>query len=255
MLLNFKEFGEGKALIILHGLFGSLDNWATMAKELSKNFRVIVMDLRNHGNSPHSDEWNYAVMAADVQETMEHLNLEKAMVAGHSMGGKTAIVFAELFPEKIEKLMVIDIAPRYYPPHHQEILKALFSLDLNRIQTRKEAEEKLSEGIKDIGTRQFLLKNLYWLGPNQLAWKFNLESIANHIEIVGSETPLSKNNISTETLFVKGNNSNYIKAADEKNIAEIFPHSKLVGIDGAGHWVHAEKPLELLRCFKDFFEN
>jgi esterase len=254
MILNYKETGRGPSLVILHGLFGSLDNWATMAKSLGNYFHVITMDLRNHGNSLHSDDWNYGLMANDVKETLTALNLQKVFMAGHSMGGKTAMEFAARFPECIEKLMVIDISPRYYAPHHQSILNALFSLDLEQIQTRKEAEEKLSQTISDQGTRQFLLKNLYWKEAGKLAWKFNLETIAKKIEIVGEKTPEGNITIQKPILFIKGSSSGYINATDEKNIPEIFPQASVFTIEGAGHWVHAEKPAELFSCFVDFFK-
>lgn len=253
MLLNFKEYGQGKPLIILHGLFGSLDNWATLARQLGNHFRVITMDLRNHGNSPHSDDWNYELMAADVLETMHSLSIPKAYLAGHSMGGKTVMVFADLFPECVEKIMVIDIAPRYYKPHHQEILEALFSVDLNLIRSRKEAEEKLMAGISDIASRQFLLKNLYWISDQQLAWKFNLKTIAEKIEIVGEASPADGKMISLPALFVKGEKSAYIKKEDEDKIKNRFTHAEIIEIEGAGHWIHAEKPAELLECFIHFF--
>jgi len=255
MILNHKIYGAGKPLIILHGLFGSLDNWASMAKQLSEYFMVICMDLRNHGNSPHDDEWNYDVMASDVKETMQTLGIEKTNIAGHSMGGKTAISFAELFPESIQKLMVIDIAPRYYEPHHQEILTALFSIDFQKVTTRKEAEKKLSESIKDLATRQFLLKNLFWKNSSALAWRFNLEVLANNIEIVGTKTPKTKVVIQTPTLFVKGELSNYINHKDEEEIQAIFPNSQLITVKNAGHWIHAEKPFELFECFNTFFKQ
>lgn len=255
MLLNHKEYGQGKPIIILHGLFGSLDNWATMAKNLGNHFRVITMDLRNHGNSPHSEEWNYSLMANDVLETMNSLSIEKACLAGHSMGGKTAMVFAGLFPEKIEKLMVIDIGPKYYPPHHHEILEALNSVKVEQITARKEAEEKLGEKISDPGIKQFLLKNLFWVTEGRLAWRFNLKTISEKIEIVGAATPGEGKTILTPTLFVKGSNSGYIKKEDENQIKNSFGEVEIIEIEGAGHWIHAEKPAELFRCFLDFFSH
>lgn len=254
MELHFREIGEGPPLLILHGLFGSSDNWITIAKQLASNYRVFIIDQRNHGQSPHSDKWNYTVMAQDIEDFCMQHQLNEIYIAGHSMGGKTVMKLAELFPKRIKKMMVIDIAPRYYPVHHHQILNALRSIDFNLVNTRKQAEEVLQNSIQDIGTRQFLLKNIYWIAENKLAWRFNLDVIAKHIEIVGEATPDSPSVIcKIPVCFVKGEKSDYIKKEDEQLIANQYANSEVITISNAGHWVHAENPTAMLKAMTNFF--
>ena len=160
MQLNFKKLGTGKPLIILHGLFGSADNWFSISKELKDNFTLYLVDQRNHGDSPQSEEWNYDVMVEDLRELMDAEGLKKAFLMGHSMGGKTVMNFALKYPERVEKLIVADIAPRFYAIHHTSILEGLNALDLHEIQSRKEADDELAKYIPEIGVRQFLRKSL-----------------------------------------------------------------------------------------------
>jgi pimeloyl-ACP methyl ester carboxylesterase len=254
MKLHFREMGQGTPLLILHGLFGSSDNWLTIAKQLAANYHVFIIDQRNHGQSPHSNIWNYTVMAQDIEDFCIQHQLNEIYIVGHSMGGKTVMKLAELFPKRIKKMMVIDIAPRYYPVHHHQILNALKSIDFNIVNTRKQAEEVLHNAIEDFGTRQFLLKNIYWIDENKLAWRFNLEVIANHIEIVGEATPADEKVIcNIPVCFVKGEKSDYIKKEDEQLIASQFSNSENLTIANAGHWVHAENPTALLNLINYFF--
>jgi pimeloyl-ACP methyl ester carboxylesterase len=254
MKLHFREMGQGTPLLILHGLFGSSDNWLTIAKQLAASYHVFIIDQRNHGQSPHSNIWNYTVMAQDIEEFCIQHQLNEIYIVGHSMGGKTVMKLAELFPKRIKKMMVIDIAPRYYPVHHHQILNALKSIDFNIVNTRKQAEEVLHNAIEDFGTRQFLLKNIYWIDENKLAWRFNLEVIANHIEIVGETTPADEKVIcNIPVCFVKGEKSDYIKKEDEQLIASQFSNSEILTIANAGHWVHAENPTALLNLINYFF--
>ncbi len=254
MKLHFREMGQGTPLLILHGLFGSSDNWLTIAKQLAASYHVFIIDQRNHGQSPHSNIWNYTVMAQDIEEFCIQHQLNEIYIVGHSMGGKTVMKLAELFPKRIKKMMVIDIAPRYYPVHHHQILNALKSIDFNIVNTRKQAEEVLHNAIEDFGTRQFLLKNIYWIDENKLAWRFNLEVIANHIEIVGETTPPELTAIcEIPVCFVKGEKSDYIKKEDEQLIASQFSNSEILTIANAGHWVHAENPTALLNLINYFF--
>lgn len=257
MKLNYKKIGNGKPLIILHGLFGLLDNWQSLGKLYAENgFEVYLVDQRNHGHSPHSSEWNYQVMSNDLMELIDDNGISKVNIIGHSMGGKTAMYFAKQQPPYIEKLIVVDIAPRFYPIHHDTIIKALETLPLETIKTRKEAETLLRKSITDEGTLQFLLKNMYWTGDGEQArlnWRFNLPVISANIEQVGEPTPsTSQEYISIvktiPTLFIRGEKSNYIQQKDEVDIYTHFPNSSLTTITDAGHWVHAEKP-------KDFFET
>lgn len=242
MKLHFRKYGEGFPLFILHGLFGTADNWNTLAKGYAEHFTTYVIDQRNHGQSPHSDVWNYEVMTQDLIELMDDEGLAAIHLMGHSMGGKTAMFTACLHPQRIQKLIVSDIAPRYYPVHHTEIINALQSVPLHTIRSRKEAESILEMSIPEFSVRQFLLKNLYWK-DDQLAWRFNLEIISRDIEEVGKKLP-EEWIYEGPTLFVRGSKSGYIKTADESDIIKHFPQSQIVTIQDSGHWIHAEKPME-----------
>ena len=253
MKLNFKKFGEGNPIFILHGLFGSLDNWQTLGKILAENYTVYLVDLRNHGKSPHSDSFSYLDMVNDVAELIEDENLDKVSIIGHSMGGKTAMTFAAEYPQYLEKLIVVDIAPKKYPPHHQEIIDALYSLDLPQLKSRREANELMSKSIKTDGTRLFLLKNLKREKEGGYSWKMNLDMLSKEIEKVIDITPIPFP-ILIPTLFIRGGESEYILDSDIETIDKLFPSSDIETIDGAGHWVHAEKPKELLELITEFLD-
>lgn len=258
MKLFYRKYGTGKPIIILHGLFGQSDNWQTQAKILSeRGFEIYTVDQRNHGLSPHDDEFNYKVMSADLHELINDLELNKVIVIGHSMGGKTALQFAVDHPEKINKLIVADIAPKFYPPHHQQVLEALQAIDFSIFKTRRVAEEILSKYITDTGTKQFLLKNIYWKTDTQLDWRFNINAIIKNIDAVGAEIEFprvySQNDFST--LFIRGENSDYILDSDIPDIRNFFPDAEFITIEGAGHWLHAEKPNEFLKEVIRFIEN
>lgn len=245
MELAFHEYGSGQPLIILHGLFGQSDNWNTLAKRFAENgFHVFALDQRNHGLSPHSEEWNYEVMAHDLKEFIETHQLKDPVLIGHSMGGKTVMFFELMYPGIARKIIVADIAPRAYEPHHDAVLKALNAVDFSKIKTRKEAEAVMNEYIHDFGTRQFLLKNIYWKdnANNVMDWRFNLRVIDRDYDNIGVEAPDSSSNV--ETLFMRGEKSNYITDKDLPDIEQRFPNYKLVTIPGSGHWIHAEKPNE-----------
>jgi esterase len=258
MKLHSRKIGEGTPLIILHGLFGSSDNWQTLGKHFSeKGFAVYLVDLRNHGRSPHSDEWNYKVMSDDVLELMNDNAIDKAIVIGHSMGGKTAMQLAVEHPDRLIKLVVVDIAPKKYNSTQKDVAEALQRVDLDSVTSRKEAEEILNEGIDDTGTKQFLLKNLYWKEgeKEKLAWRFNLDVIANKIEEASDELNWNGTPCNVDTLFIRGERSNYIRNEDFERIKEIFPHAVIETISGAGHWVHSEKPVEFFERIIDFLGN
>jgi len=250
MQLNFKKVGEGEPLVILHGLFGSLDNWMSLAKKLGDHFEVFIVDARNHGQSPHSEDFNYDVMADDLYEFLLQNDIVDPIILGHSMGGKTAMQFAMNYPNKLEKLIVADIAPKAYIVDHTIIIEGMLSLDFDVIKTRKKADEQLSKFIGDVSTRQFLLKNLYWADKERLAWKFYLSTINKNIEVIGQ----GLENISTfekPTLFVRGEKSNYITPKDYATIKNIFTNSVINSLN-TGHWVHAEKPAEFLQLLNSF---
>ena len=245
MELAYRKYGEGQPLLILHGLFGQSDNWTTLAKRFAdRGFAVFTIDQRNHGLSPHSEEWNYTAMADDLKEFIERHNLKKPILLGHSMGGKTAMFFALKYEGILDKLIVSDIAPRYYEAHHNEVLDGLNSVNFSKISSRKEAETKLSEYIKDFGTKQFLLKNIYWEDSenNRMNWRFNLSVITKNYAEISKEVPEKISIINT--LFIRGANSDYIKKNDEEGIKSRFPNSEIHTIEGAGHWIHAERPNE-----------
>ncbi|MFN5331144.1 MAG: alpha/beta fold hydrolase [Bacteroidota bacterium] len=250
MQLNFKKSGSGPPLVILHGLFGSADNWYSIAKDLEGSFTLYLVDQRNHGDSPHSSVWNYEVMVEDVRELLVTEGLDSVYLMGHSMGGKTAMNFAVRYPGRVRKLIVGDIAPRYYPIHHQVILEGLNAIDLSQLQSRKEADDHLAKFIPELGIRQFLLKSLGRDGQG-FAWKINLSVITEKIEEVGKA--LEEGAIfEGPTLFLSGANSNYIQEKDLSDMKRHFPNFTWVSIPNAGHWLHAEQPQAVIKEIRNF---
>ena len=241
-MLYSKIEGSGKPLLILHGFLGMSDNWKTIGTQFAaEGFEVHILDLRNHGRSFHSDEFSYELMAQDVYDYCKAHNLEKINILGHSMGGKTAMLFATTYPEMVDKLIIADIGPKFYPQHHQSILEGLNAVDFSEKPSRNAIEEILLQYIPDFGTRQFLMKSLYWQEPGKLAFRFNLQVFNNKIEEIGK--PLPENSIFDKpTLFIRGGNSNYILDEDFPIINNHFPNSRIETIPNAGHWLHAENP-------------
>ncbi|WP_205500541.1 alpha/beta fold hydrolase [Rufibacter psychrotolerans] len=255
MELNYKVLGQGHPLLILHGLFGTLDNWQTLGREFSKTYQVYLIDLRNHGRSPHSEEFSYQLMTDDLLEFVEQHQLQDIYLIGHSMGGKVAMNFALQHPEKIAKLLVADIAPKAYPPHHDDIIAGFRSIDLNAIQSRQEADDQLAQKVEDMGTRQFLLKNLYRQEDNSFAWRLHLDAIERNLPYIlgniASDTPFTK-----PTLFLRGANSRYIKPEqDLPQIQALFPNARVETIENAGHWLHAEQPQQFYRLTMEFLRG
>ena len=247
MILNSRIEGNGKPMLIIHGFLGMNDNWKSLGTQFAaQGFQVHALDLRNHGKSFHSNDFSYELMAEDVKQYCEFHQLTNVILLGHSMGGKVAMLLASTYPDLVSKLIIADIGPKYYPPHHQTILEGLNAIDFSEKPSRSDAEEILSAYIKDFGTRQFLLKNLYWQTPEQLAFRFNLAVFIDKIEVVGTALPF-ENTFSKPTLFLRGDKSNYIEDADFEMIHHHFPASKIETIKNAGHWLHAENP-------KDFYE-
>ncbi len=254
MTLNYKSFGEGYPIIILHGLFGTLDNWQTIAKKLAEHYTVYIIDQRNHGRSPHDDAFDYTVMADDLQVFMESQWIYEAHVIGHSMGGKTAMQFALNYPDLVNQLVVVDIAPKAYEGGHQTIFEALLSLDLATITSRKEANELLQQKIEDFGVRQFLLKNLTRRKEGGFKWKMNLSVIhQNYAQILSAIE--SEDSFDNSTLFIRGGISDYVKEEDMANIKTLFPLAELATVAEAGHWVHATAPTILLELVNNFLET
>lgn len=254
-VLHSKIVGKGSPLLILHGYFGMSDNWKTMGNRFAeRNYEVHLIDQRNHGRSFHSDDFDYELMCEDVYNYIEHHQLEKVTILGHSMGGKTAMLFAVNYPKEVEKLIVADISPRYYQPHHYTILKALNSVDFTMQKSRKEVESVLKEFIKEEGIVLFLLKNVYWKTKEQLDFRFNLESLTNNNSEVGKALP-SFTHFEGETLFVRGEKSDYITSEDEPLITAHFSKATVKTIQNAGHWLHAEQPLSFFETVIDFLES
>jgi len=251
MELYSREFGQGDPVIILHGLFGFSDNWQTIAKGLADTHLVVTPDLRNHGRSPHVPTISYPEMAEDLKAFMEVHWMFSVAVVGHSMGGKVAMQLALSHPDMVERLVVVDIAPGQAEDNHSSIFDALRDMDLSKIKTRQEAETYLSERIPDTGTRQFLLKNITREHDGRFTWKMNLPALWEHFDDilapVHGDDPFDK-----PTLFVRGSRSNYIKDADFPLIKSLFPQAEIVTVEDAGHWVHADKPAELLAILKEF---
>jgi len=234
--------GKGHPLLIIHGFLGMSDNWKTLgAQYASEGFQVHMLDLRNHGKSFHSDVFNYDVMSNDVLEYCQQHSLNEVSIIGHSMGGKVAMLFATNYPAMVNKLIVADIGPKYYKPHHDEILAGLNTVDFTSKPDRTQVEEMLYPYIPDFGTRQFLMKNLYWITPGQLAFRFNLEAFNNNIAIIGTALP-DDAVFEKPTLFIRGEKSDYILDADVPEIKKHFPNFQLITIPNVGHWLHAENP-------------
>jgi esterase len=243
MKLAYRETGSGQPIIILHGLFGQSDNWNTFAKAIGeKGFRAITVDQRNHGLSPHSDTWTLEAMAEDLHEFIEEHQLRHPILLGHSMGGKTVMYFEKMFAGISDKLIIVDIAARAYPAGHTAVLEALHAVDLNKISNRKEAEAVMKEYLGDFGTRQFLLKNLHWKDAThtRMDWRFNLKVISDNYENIIAAVPEGLSN--APALIVRGERSEYVTENDLADFKKRFPDSESVTIEGAGHWVHAEKP-------------
>ena len=222
-LLHSKILGEGKPLIILHGFLGMSDNWKTLGNQYAQHgFQVHLVDQRNHGKSFHSNDFDYEFLSDDVLRYMDHHQIDKASLIGHSMGGKTAMQLAVSAPERVTKLLVADISPKYYPPHHQSIVDALGKLDLNTITSRKEADEMLANYLPDFGIRQFLLKNLHWAEPGKLGFRFNYSVLKNKMDEIG-ENISSNAKFEGPTLFLRGDRSEYILPNDYPEIKKHFP--------------------------------
>lgn len=241
-ILHSNILGSGKPLCILHGFLGMSDNWKTLGSKYAENgFEVHLIDQRNHGRSFWSEDFNYDLMAEDLLHYLGDKNMERTALIGHSMGGKTVMQFACNYPEKVEKLLVADIAPRFYPPHHQDIINALNRLDFDSINTRGDADDQLKKYLSNFGVRQFLLKNLYRTKNNSFGLRINLAVLSDRMEEIG-ENISSTESYNGPTLFLKGSRSEYVSDADTPQIKKHFPKAEIETIDNAGHWLHAENP-------------
>jgi len=255
-ILNSKIFyNSGKTpLFIFHGLFGMLDNWGTLGRKFSETNEVHLIDLRNHGRSFHSDEMSYTTMSDDIVNYMKHYSLDKAILLGHSLGGKAVMECAIKHPDLVEKLIVVDMAPKAYPPHHQLIFEALQSIDFSKIHEKKEVENILSQYIKEAGIIQFLIKNVYKTEDNRYNFRFNLKTLSEKYNQVINNT-ISYGKYEGLTLFIAGEKSNYILKEDEFNIRQQFPNEKTVVIPNAGHWVQVDNPTAFYETVETFIKS
>ncbi|MFK8163244.1 MAG: alpha/beta fold hydrolase [Lewinella sp.] len=254
-MLNAKTFGNGPALVILHGLFGMLDNWQTLARKWADTHHVVLLDLRNHGRSFHTDEMNYVVMAEDVAATLESMNIDECVLLGHSMGGKVAMQTALTYPDLVQQLIVVDIAPRRYHPGHHSVFAALNALDPATIPDRKAAAEEMSIHLADPGVQLFLLKNLARNPAGGFRWRMNLPAIsAAYDQLIGPVGQMG-DEYAGPALFIRGAKSGYVQDEDLELIQILFPKAMLETVSGAGHWVHAEQPGALLAVVNRFLRD
>lgn len=253
MKLFSREYGNGEPIVILHGLFGSSDNWLTQAKLMAEQFRLITVDLRNHGQSPHDERFDYASMVEDLQEFFDDHQLQSATLIGHSMGGKAAMNFALAHPDEVGKLIVVDIAPRLYDLEHYIIADGLAAIPVGEISSRKEAEELLGEYVSDLGTRQFLLKNLQRKNGGGFTWKMNLKVIREKLGNVGVDL-IFEGAFPKPTLFIRGARSSYVLDTDIPHIREVFPLVEVQTME-TGHWAQAEKPQEFVDIVSDWLRR
>jgi esterase len=252
MKLFFRQQGQGKPLIILHGLLGSSDNWHTLGKLFAETFSVYIVDQRNHGQSPHSDEFNYKLLTEDLEEFVKENKIEKSHIIGHSMGGKTAMNFAVKNPASVDKLIVVDIVPKEYVVRHNRLIDGMKAIPLDKITTRGEAEAALARYEPDPVVRQFLLKNLARDSDGKFIWKVNLSAIDQHLQETG-DGMIYQGTFGGPTLFINGKKSDYYQAGDDELIKKIFPNSQITSLD-TGHWVQAEKPQEFSQLVLQFLK-
>ena len=253
-MLYSKIEGSGKPLLILHGFLGMSDNWKTLGTQFAADgFQVHMIDLRNHGRSLHSEEFSYEIMVQDIFEYCQLHALEKINVIGHSMGGKVAMLLVINHPELVDKLIVADIGPKFYPQHHQDILAGLNAVDFSKKPSRHDVEEIMSPYIPDFGTRQFLMKSLYWQEPGQLAFRFNLDVFNKKIVEIGVSLPPNAM-FEKPTLFIRGGKSNYILDSDFEGIKHHFPNASIETIPNVGHWLHAENPILFHQIISSFLK-
>lgn len=244
MKLFFRVVGEGQPIVILHGIFGSSDNWLTQARLMSAKYKVYTIDQRNHGLSPHDDAFDYPSMVNDLAEFIEQHNIDEPVVIGHSMGGKVAMNFALAHPDKLQKLIVVDIAPKAYDLEHYVIIDGLKSIPIDSLESRNEADEALSRFVPEPDVRQFLLKNLQRKPEGGFSWKINLPVIDKHLSKIGYDLEFP-GTFDKPTLFIRGGRSKYIRDNDLDRIKQVFPKTTLETLD-TGHWVQAEKPKEFV---------
>lgn len=254
-ILHSKIYGDhSKHLLIFHGLFGQADNFGTLAKQFSKLYSVHTIDLRNHGRSFHCEEMSFEAMADDVLNYINYHQIDSCYLLGHSLGGKVVMEFAYKYPEKLDRLIVADIAPKAYPPHHQSIIKGLNSVDFSQVEKRSDVERFLKPYIPEFGVRQFLLKNVYLTEKGNYAFRFNLKELTEkYSELIGKGSDDGK--FHKPTLFLRGGDSHYILNEDFEDIKSHFPKAEFKTIPNVGHWLHAENPKMFFDYIIEFLEE
>ena len=253
-ILNFKSQGDGQPLLVIHGLFGSSRNWQSLSQQWAQDFRVISVDLRNHGDSFHAAEMNYAVMTEDVVNLMDHLDLDSPHVLGHSMGGKVAMTLCNAHPHRVNRLIVADIAPVSYAHSHHDLIQPILDLDLSGISRRKQADEALTPSIPDPGIRLFLLQNLV-IVEGQAKWKLNWPVLNQSMSAITGFPDISDWSIANPALFLRGGLSDYVSPESWHLIHQHFPNARLSTIEKAGHWLHAEKPEQFYQSVLSFLQQ
>ncbi len=254
MALNYKVSGTGSPLIILHGLLGSLDNWQSHARSLSETYKVYIVDQRNHGRSPHFDEHSYALMAEDLKGFMDEQGIDKAMLLGHSMGGKTVLEFANHYPQMVEKLIMADISPREYHWNYDSIFAAIRHVKLDQVENRSDAEQMLGEKIDEPSMLQFLMKSLERNADGSYEWKMNVDVLERDFPEVIKGIEL-QDSYPFPTLVIRGGKSKYVQEEDLELLKQHFPKLEVVTLANAGHWLHAEAPKEFLEAVQEFLAS
>ena len=249
------ESGQGPNVVILHGVFGSGDNWLTLARQLEHRYRVFLPDQRNHGKSFHSDDFGYDLLAEDLRQWMDRMGLDKIHLVGHSMGGKAAMRFAALYPKRLFSLTVVDIAPKAYAlDHHAKMLAAMQNLDLSACQSRGDLDAALRDDIPELSTRMFVLKNIERDEQGRFRWRIALGPLSLSLSSIGSALP-PQSPLGLPALLVRGEKSNYVTDEDWQAFLKRFPHAEFHTVPGAGHWVHADAPDILLPILLQFLDQ
>lgn len=253
--LAHDDRGEGRPVLILHGLFGARGNWSSIAKRLARDARIVTADLRNHGDSPWADSMAYSEMATDLARLLDTLGLDEAAVIGHSMGGKAAMALALTRPERVSRLMVVDMAPVGYGTRLGSYVDAMRRLPLDEIERRQDADGLLAEEIPEAAIRQFLLTNLVADADGRLRWRLNLEALDREMQtIAGIEELPGAAPFEGPTAFLRGGRSDYVRDSHAPTIRRYFPEAEIATVEDAGHWVHAEKPEDFIRATRDFLD-